>query len=271
MVEKIISKKEIIRIPLHIEGLDSQIEGGIPEGHVILVAGTSGSMKSSVVFNNLFHEAKKGKNSLFISLEQSASSLMKHMINLDFKLEDVNIEIVGSKVSEYKEIVKNTKNSKKGTIIISDLGALRKELKGTKIGEGGDWLTVVFNILKVAKKEINIELFVLDSLNALYVLSNYTDSRSKLYHMFERLRDFKVTSYLVSEMPTNKTKFSEYGIEDYLSDGIIMLEMKEFERKVIRQIAVVKMRATLINTDIFSLVFENGKFKALYGGRNPLV
>ncbi len=89
--------------------------------------------------------------------------------------------------------------------------------------------------------------------------------------MFERLRDFEVTSYLVSEMPTTKTKFSEYGIEDYLSDGIIMLEMKEFERKVIRQIAVIKMRATLINTDIFSLVFENGKFKALYGGRNPLV
>jgi KaiC/GvpD/RAD55 family RecA-like ATPase len=72
-------------------------------------------------------------------------------------------------------------------------------------------------------------------------------------------------------MPTDKSKFSEYGIEDYLSDGIIMLEMKEFERKVIRQISVVKMRATHINTDIFSLVFEKGKFKALYGGRNPLV
>ncbi len=271
MAENIINKKEIVRVPLHVDGLDSQIEGGIPEGHVILVAGTSGSMKSSLVFNNIYNEAKQGKNSLYISLEQSATSLMKHMANLDYDLEEVNIEIIGSKVSRFKEIMKNTKNSKKGTIIISDLGALRKELRGTKVGEGGDWLTVVFNILKVAKKELNIELFALDSLNALYVLSTYTDSRTKLYHMFERLRDFQVTSYLVSEMPTDKSKFSEYGIEDYLSDGIIMLEMKEFERKVIRQIAVVKMRATQINTDIFSLVFEKGKFKALYGGRNPLV
>lgn len=271
MAENIINKKEIIRVPLHVEGLDSQIEGGVPEGHVVLVAGTSGSMKSSMVFNTLFNEAKKGKNSLFVSLEQSATSMMKHVANLDLQLEDINIEIVGSKVSRFKEVMKNTKDSNKGTIVISDLGALRKELRGTKVGEGGDWLTVVFNLLKVAKKEMNIDLFALDSLNALYVLSTYTDSRTKLYHMFERLRDFQITSYLVSEMPANKSKFSEYGIEDYLSDGIIMLEMKEFERKVIRQIAVVKMRATHINTDIFSLVFEKGRFKALYGGRNPLV
>ena len=48
---KLIEKKEDIkRIPLHIEGFDEQLGGGIPEGHVCLMAGTSGTMKSSTAF-----------------------------------------------------------------------------------------------------------------------------------------------------------------------------------------------------------------------------
>jgi hypothetical protein len=42
-------------------------------------------------------------------------------------------------------------------------------------------------------------------------------------------------------------------------------------RKVDRNISVVKMRATKVNTDIFTLEFKNGKFGALYGGKTPLV
>jgi len=50
-----------------------------------------------------------------------------------------------------------------------------------------------------------------------------------------------------------------------------MIKLTPFRRQVVREIAVVKMRATACNNDIFSLEFRNGQFQALYGGQNPLL
>ena len=43
------------RIPTHIEGLDENMQGGIPQGHICLVAGASGAMKSSLTFSCLLY------------------------------------------------------------------------------------------------------------------------------------------------------------------------------------------------------------------------
>ncbi len=82
-MEKLISRKgELQRIPLYIDGLDEKIEGGIPKGHIVLVCGSAGTMKSSVSFNTIYNEAAiNGKIALYISLEQSYPSLLNHMIN----------------------------------------------------------------------------------------------------------------------------------------------------------------------------------------------
>ena len=74
------------RIKTYIEGLDEQMEGGIPEKHVTLVCGVAGTMKSSICFNIIYNEALRGKNSVYITLEQSAQSLVDHITNLGFDL-----------------------------------------------------------------------------------------------------------------------------------------------------------------------------------------
>ena len=43
------------RIPTHVEGLDENMQGGIPKGHICIVAGASGAMKSSVTFSMLYN------------------------------------------------------------------------------------------------------------------------------------------------------------------------------------------------------------------------
>jgi KaiC/GvpD/RAD55 family RecA-like ATPase len=68
MVEILKDKKEMKRVKTYIKGLDENIEGGIPAGHVVLVSGTAGTMKSSVIFNILYNEALAGKTSLYLSL-----------------------------------------------------------------------------------------------------------------------------------------------------------------------------------------------------------
>ena len=51
------------RIPTHIEGLDDNMQGGIPKGHICIVAGASGAMKSSVTFSMLYNAVLYGETS----------------------------------------------------------------------------------------------------------------------------------------------------------------------------------------------------------------
>jgi KaiC/GvpD/RAD55 family RecA-like ATPase len=48
------------RIPTHIEGLDEKMQGGIPQGHICIVAGASGAMKSSLTFSMLYNAVLYG-------------------------------------------------------------------------------------------------------------------------------------------------------------------------------------------------------------------
>ncbi|MFH1211548.1 MAG: ATPase domain-containing protein [Candidatus Woesearchaeota archaeon] len=273
MVKLVEKKSDIKRIKTYIEGYDQHLEGGIPAGHVVLVTGPAGSMKSSFCFNILFNEAKAGKTALFISLEQSVVSFLNHAISLNFDLSEINILVVND-LARFGSETEKIKGSQKGSLVFVDIGAIRKEIKDIRMTNNRSWINVVKNIIKKLKTEANCDLFVLDSLSALYVLSNFENPRIELYYLFEFLRDANMTSLLVSEGGDQREMNKSHGIfevEDYLSDGIFHLRLSEFRRKVLREISVVKMRATKCNHDIFSLEVDHGKFMALYGGQNPLL
>ena len=263
------SKKDIKRIKTYIEGLDENLEGGIPQNHIILICGTSGTMKSSVCFNILYNEALRGEVGMYLTLEQSSYSLLEHMANMEFDLSKINLVALDD-ISKLDEATKKLKG-KKGGLIIADLSSIRKKVKDTKFSSGSDWLNAIKNLVKKVKDEANCKLCVLDSLSALYVLSQFEEPRTKLFFIFEFLRDLQLTSFLISEMPLDKSKYTEFGVEEYLGDGMIYLQLTERYRKVTREISITKMRATDCNIDIFTLEYKNGKFHALYGGKTPVI
>lgn len=262
-------KHEILRVKTYINGLDENIQGGIPEGHVSLISGAAGTMKSSVSFNILYNEARHGINGIYFSLEQSSESLVNHMVNMDFDFSKVDLVIVKS-LADLQTRVQQIRQDV-GTLFVIDLGTVRKEIRDVNSDNNKSWLNVVKNVVKKLSQEASCKRFVLDSLSALYVLSRFENPRVELFHIFEFLRDINMTSFLISEMPLDGSKFSEYEIEDFLSDAIIVIKLTPFRRQVVREISVVKMRTTACNNDIFSLEFKNGQFYALYGGQNPLL
>jgi len=263
------SKSEIKRIPLYIEGLDENIQGGVPEGHITLISGSAGTMKSSITFNVLYNEALRGKICVYCSLEQSYNSIIKQMINMNFDMSKVNLVIVKD-LAELRTAIAKVKNPG-GALIMVDIGCIRKEIKDVKTADNKSWLNVIKNVVKKIKEEANCNLFCLDSLSALYVLSRFENPRIELFYLFEFLRDLEITSYLVSECQPQSGKYSEFEIEEFLCDGIIFLRLTPFRRNVVREISIVKMRATACNNDIFSLEYKHDRFQALYGGQNPLL
>ncbi len=268
MVKLISSKDEIKRIPMYIEGFDDNIQGGIPEGHIVLISGAAGTMKTSITFNVLYNEALKGKTSVYCSLEQSYPSIIQQMINMNFDLSKINLIIIRD-LSEISTAAAKLRS--RGGLVIVDVGCIRKEIKDVKVSDNKSWLNVVKNIVKKLKEEAGCGIFTLDSLSALYVLSRFESPRIELFYLFEFLRDMDVTTFLISEAQRDTNKYSEFEIEEFLCDGIIYLKLTPFRRNVVREISVVKMRSTASNNDIFSLEFKHDRFQALYGGQNPLL
>ncbi|MFQ5909506.1 MAG: RAD55 family ATPase [Thermoplasmata archaeon] len=226
------------RIGTYVEGLDRHMEGGIPIGYTILVCGPSGSMKSTFAFN-ILHNASKDNDlkGLYISMEQSKDNLLAHMASLGMDASTArNMNVV-------------------------DMGRLRREL-GKK---PEDWFDTLYSQLKRYKEEFNCDILVLDSLDALFALTALENPRNQLFHFFEDLRELGTTSLLVSEMPRNEIVFGKYGVEEFLSDGIIHLRFREIEigrmPSVRRYIGIVKMRGTNHDLDYYPLLVEKGRFE----------
>lgn len=271
LAESIVKKKEdIVRVPTHIHGLDEQMQGGVPLGHITLIAGSAGTMKSSVSFNILYNEALENKRTgLYLSLEQSYSSIINHIINMDYDLTKVNLVVV-RELSQLTKEIEKLSESERGNVIIVDVGCIRKEVKDVKVDENRSWLNVIKNIVKKIKAGGKLDLFVLDSLSALYVLSKFNNPRIELFYIFEFLRDLNITSYMLTETPRDGSSMGEFD-EDFLSDGIIYIRLNSYRRKQVREIQVLKMRTTSCDHDTYSLTFRNGGFYAEYGGQNPLM
>jgi circadian clock protein KaiC len=225
---------DVERIKTHIQGFDENIGGGIPKGSIVLVAGTAGTMKSSLTFNILYHNARvKGLKGLYVSLEQNRTSLVRHMKNLG-----LDIAKVEDKVN------------------IWDLGMIRSGLIA-----GETWLNIFRKDLQEYKEKVGLDMLVIDSLPVLDLITNWKDPRTELFHLFEWLRELGVTVFLISEIPEGEKKYGPHD-EDFLSDGIIHLRMVETDQNnVTRMMRCVKMRNTGHSMNYFTLLFENKRFQ----------
>ena len=117
--------------------------------------------------------------------------------------------------------------------------------------------TIITTQIKNFRTKLGFEILVLDSLAALYALSDLKNPRNDLFLFFENLRELGITIFLISEMGKDG-EFGQHGVEEFLADGIVHLDMVRDGRNVDRFISVVKMRKTKHRMDYFPLLVEDG-------------
>ncbi|HEV8594065.1 MAG TPA: ATPase domain-containing protein [Thermoplasmata archaeon] len=223
------------RIRTYVRGLDEQLQGGIPAGHVVLLAGKPGTMKSSLSFNMLFHNAKDdARGGVYVTLEQSRESLLANMAGLS--MDATGLE-------------------KKLSVL--DLSLIRKKLKQLS---NKSWIEVFKMYIDNLDKTVDIGCLVIDSLPVLEVMGKFEDPREELFRLFEWLRDLGITSVLITEMEQDSDKFCQYG-EDFLSDGIIHLDLRREDRNVNLYLSIVKMRKTAHARGYYPLIYDEGGFE----------
>src|SRR5207237_1139508 len=208
--------------------------GGIPWGHLVLIEGAPGTMKSSLAFSILLHNAaKEGLHCLYLSLEERASSLLRQMGSLGLKL-DVP----------------------KGSLIVLD-----PRTAADILAERTDWVEALEKGIRAIKEKRGLDLIVIDSLEALEVLAKFKDRRREMYRLFEWLRDLAVTSFVITERPdwliAGHVLQGRWD-EDFLADGVIQLRMHMVsDLEAQRRLRVVKMRGTKHDTGYLPMVLDH--------------
>ena len=228
------------RVRTNVDGLDEVLSGGVPEGHVVLVSGAPGTMKTSLTYHILHTNAQGGTRGMYVSLEQSRASLVDHTEGLGYRLADTD-----------------------GNLSVLDLGTLRKKLAGPS---EQPWMDLFKLYTQGIRKSFDYRLLVLDSLDALEILAKFRDPRRDMFSLIRWLRDLQCTTFLLGELPTDSGRWTgthraAYAKhkEEYLADGILHLRLaRQGEFGMQRQLRVVKMRGTRHETGYHALVFDNG-------------
>jgi KaiC/GvpD/RAD55 family RecA-like ATPase len=225
------------RIPTNVDGLDEILAGGIPEGHIVLVTGAPGTMKTSLTYHILHTNAALGTRGMYVSLEQSRASLLNHTEGLGYRLDET-----------------------RDHLSILDLAMLRKKLAGRT---EQPWMDLFKLYTQGIRGSFDYRLLVLDSLDALEILAKFREPRRDLFALIRWLRDLRCTTFLLGELPTDAS-VALHGVyakrkEDYLADGILHLRLaRQGDFGMQRQLRVVKMRGTRHETGYHALVFDGG-------------
>ena len=231
------------RIPTFVEGLDSRMGGGIPKGHVVLIEGSAGCMKSSISYNVLFQNAlHHARNGLYLTIEQPRKDIEDQMIALGM---DKSVDPALSQ-----------------RLTTIDLGELRAFLSEAQESElDTDWFRSVLNQVQSFQRDHPLDLFVLDSLNGLLALHARENPRLELFHFIKELKGLPITTFLISEVPPGQSWSG--GPQGFLADGIIHLEAKRIEDVIRLQLGVVKMRKTAHDKQYFPFMVRKGGFEVV--------
>lgn len=220
------------RVRTFVAGFDEALEGGIPAGHVVLIAGPSGTMKTSLALSVLHRNRQAGTKGLYVSLEEGRASLLRTMARLGME----------------------TKED-----FIVDIARLRTEHEATD--ETRDWLQILRDYLERRMEKEPFGIVVVDPLNSLYALAKMADPRNDLFHFFTFLRGLGVTALLIAEAEDEASPFPNH--EDFLADGAIQLRYAgDPSGRVSLQVRCVKMRHANHSRDWLAVDYRDDGFVA---------
>ncbi|MFQ6106957.1 MAG: RAD55 family ATPase [Thermoplasmata archaeon] len=218
------------RLRTYIGGFDEVIGGGVPRGHVCLLSGPSGTMKTSIALNMLLANRRNGLKVLYITLEETKESLVETLRSLGLDADDSDF--------------------------IVDIGRLRTEHDGVE--ETGNWMDGLREFISKRRRYRKVELLVIDSLTALYSITELQSPHKEMFHFFAFLRNLGITTVFISDLDKER---GHPHREDSIADGLFLVDFRRSpDGSVGLMIRCIKLRHTRHSMSYHELRFENGAF-----------
>jgi circadian clock protein KaiC len=221
-----------------IGGLDEITGGGLPRGRTSLVCGSAGSGKTLLAVEFLVRGATEmDEPGVFVAFEETAEELAQNVRSLGFDLEAL--------AAEKKIFVDYV------------------HIDANEIEESGDYdLDGLFIRLGYAIDSIGAKRVVLDTIEVLFGgMSNQRILRSELRRLFRWLKDRGVTAIVTGERGDGA--LTRQGIEEYVSDCVILLDHRVTEQVSTRRLRIVKYRGTTHGTNEYPFLIDESGISVL--------
>ena len=207
-----------------IQGLDNALDGGIPRGNTILVTGSCGTGKTTLSLEFLVHGALDDETCLFISVTESSAKLLTNIIPYDFFEESL---------------------IKKGKLIFVDMPVVYEKLGLDKLELQLEEVDVLVRAISDIVREMDVKRLVIDSITSVcYRLRTQEKIRDFILKIGATLSSLGCTSILISEISPVEERYSLFGVEEAIADGIIFMGNLERRGDLLTTLQVVKMRGT---------------------------
>ena len=230
----VISHPVLAKTPTGITGLDEITGGGLPLGRPTLICGDAGCGKTLMSIEFIVRGAIEfNEPGVFMAFEEKADELASNVASLGFDL---------AKLQAQKKIK------------IDHVHIDRSEIEET-----GEYdLDGLFIRMNYAIDSIGAKRVVLDTLENLFSgLSNQAILRAELRRLFHWLKEKGVTAIITGERGDGK--LTRQGLEEYVSDCVILLDHRVINQISTRRLRIVKYRGSVHGTNEYPfLIDEDG-------------
>jgi circadian clock protein KaiC len=232
------ASSQLLKCPTGIQGLDEITQGGLPRGRPTLVCGAAGTGKTMLAMEFLIRGATRfDEPGAFISFEESSLELAQNVASLGFDLPALE---------------------KAGKIALDFVFIERSQIEET-----GEYdLEALLIRLKYAIDRVGAKRVVLDTVEALFGgLSDEMLLRSELRRLFRQLKEMGVTAIITGEKGDGT--LTRHGIEEYVSDAVILLDQRIQEQVATRRVRIVKYRGSRHGADEYPFLITPQGFSIL--------
>jgi circadian clock protein KaiC len=221
-----------------IQGLDEITGGGLPKGRPTLICGGAGCGKTLLAMEFLVRGAiEYHEPGVFIAFEESTQDLTKNVASMGFDLDD----LVERKLLSLDFVY----------------------IERSEIEETGDYdLEGLFIRLGYAIDAIGAKRVVIDTIETLFSgLANPTILRAELRRLFHWLKEKGVTAIITGER--GDRMLTRQGLEEYVSDCVILLDHRVTAQASTRRLRVIKYRGSMHGTNEYPFLIGETGFSIL--------
>ena len=228
---------QLKKVSTGVKGLDEVTGGGLPAGRATLICGGPGCGKTLLATSFIVQGARNGEPAVFVTFDEAAADLDTNSRSLGFDLAGLQA---------------------KNLLSIDYIHIDRQE-----IHETGEYnLEGLFIRLGFAIDQVKAKRVVLDGIDTLFAgLPNEGLLRSELRRLFGWLKERGLSSIITAER--GEKSLTRHGIEEYVSDCVIVLEQRVLEELTTRRLRVVKYRGSTHGTNEYPYLIEEGGIKLL--------
>ena len=240
MREKEIQTRRTVlpKSPTSIQGLDEITGGGLPKGRPTLVCGGAGCGKTLFAMEFLVRGATQhNEPGVFISFEETEKELTANVASLGFDLNN---------------LVERKK------IWLEHIHVVRSEIE-----QSGEYnLEGLFIRIHHAVESIGAKRVVLDTIETLFSgLPNPLILRAELQRLLRWLKRKGVTTIITAER--GEGSLTRQGLEEYVSDCVILLDHRVNDQSSIRRLRIVKYRGSTHGTNEYPFLIDEDGFSVL--------